>query len=665
MTSSQSENLLRSALSLHQKGRIAEAAAGYARVRAALPGNFDAIHLGGVAALQQGEPAQAAALLSKAGRLRPDSALVALRLGVALGMLRQLPEAEASLRKSLALDAKAPEAWFHLGSVVRLAGRLGEAEAALRKSLELNPDYPDAHARLGSLLVDTRGHAAAEPHFRSLTELQPGNAPSWSNLGVCLLYLGRLGEALGCFARALQIDPNLDHAQAGKGLAFERCYRLSSAVEAYDRALAGNPRNHQARSARLVALQYLGNRSRDQIYGEHCAYGAAVGGQGRGKFGRSRDPDRPLRVGFLSPDLHRHSVAYFIEPILAHLDRAAFDVFLYHDQPVVDSMSERLRKLVPHWKVVAGTCDAALEAVLRGDELDILFDLAGHTGMNRLPLFSRGLAPIQATYLGYPDTTGLPAMDYRLVDAITDPPGTADAFSSERLIRFSTTAWSYAPPSDAPDTGRLGGDAGEGTVFGCFNNFAKVTDHALLAWGRLLAAVPGSRLLFKGSGLTQPALQTDIFRRLETAQVPVARVQFLEKTRTLAEHLAAYGRVDIALDTFPYHGTTTTCEALWMGVPVVSRAGDRHASRVGASLLAAVGHPEWLARSWDEYIEKAAALAGDPEGRLRLRGGLRAEMQASPLLDHEGQGRRFGAALRAMWREYCRPAVEAGAGKAA
>jgi len=665
MTPSTSDQLLKSALVLHQKGRLPEAAAIYRRVRSAYPRNFDAVHLGGLAALQQGEPAEAVALLAHARWLNSESAPACLRLGIALGVLRRFSEAEEALRAALALDPKAREAWYHLGGILRHLGRLGEAVGALEEALALQPDYAEAHERLGAILVDIRGHAAAEPHFRRSAELQPQAAVAWSNLGVCLLYLGRLGEALGAFARALQIDPRLDHAHAGRGLTLERCYRLPAAVEAYERALAGNPRNHQARSARLVALQYLGDRSRDQIFEEHRQFGAAVGGPGRREFPQEREPERRLRIGFLSPDLHRHSVAYFIEPLLAHLDRSDFDLYLYHDQPVVDAASERLRRLATCWRVVAGQSDDALEAILRGDALDVIFDLAGHTGMNRLPLFARRLAPLQATYLGYPDTTGLPAMDYRLVDPLTDPPGQADAFNSERLLRFAATAWSYAPPAEAPEP--LPAPSGqEGRiVFGCFNNFSKVTDHTLLAWSRLLRIAPDSRLLLKGAGLSVPALQTEAIRRLEAARIPVERVEFLERTRTVREHLAAYGRVDVALDTFPYHGTTTTCEALWMGVPVISRAGDRHASRVGASLLHAVGHPEWLAQDWDDYIAKAAAVAADRSGRAGWRATLREEMRRSALLDHRGQAARFGAALRGIWREYCRPGVEAGAGRAA
>jgi predicted O-linked N-acetylglucosamine transferase (SPINDLY family) len=357
-------------------------------------------------------------------------------------------------------------------------------------------------------------------------------------------------------------------------------------------------------------------------------------------------------VAFLSADLRQHSVAYFIEPLLAHLDHAEFEIFLYHDHANVDAISQRLRALAVQWRHVAGQPAEALERLIRADAPDLLVDLAGHTGYNRLPVLARRLAPVQVTYLGYPDTTGVQTMDYRLVDAVTDPEGDAEPLHTEKLVRFAPLAWCYAPPATAPDVA-LPPCAGGGVTFGCFNNFAKVTDGALTAWGRLLAAVPGGQLVLKGAGLTEPETQASIAPRLAAAGIAPARIRFLEHTKTNAEHLACYAQVDVALDTFPYHGTTTTCEALWMGVPVVSLAGDRHASRVGASLLRAIGHPEWVAADWEDYATKAAALAAEPAKLAAIRAGLRDELRRSPLLDHAGQAARFSAALRAMWREAC------------
>jgi len=653
---------MQQALQHHRAGRLDEAGKLYAQLRRAAPRNFDAVHLAGTVALQQGRLEEAEVALAEARRLDGRSAVCAMRHGLACHGLGRTAEAEAALRKTLALDASLPEGWFHLGSVLRTLGRIDDGIAAYQRAIALSPKYAEAHDRLGALLAGARGYGEAEPHFRRAAELQPSLAVAWCNLGVCLIFLGRLGEALTSFDRALAADPGFDHAHAGRGLALSKCYRQAAAVEAYGRALALNPRNHEARSARLYELQYVGEISREALFQEHVKFGAAVADGARtpparpvANAARGEGPaagERRLRVGFISPDLHRHSVSYFLEPLLTHLDRTQFEIFLYHDHPLFDATSERLRALAGAWRPIAGQPADRVEAMVRADAPDVLVDLAGHTGSNRLPLFARRLAPVQMTYLGYPDTTGLPAMDYRLVDATTDPAGEADAFATEKLVRFAPTAWSYAPPQEAPEPAPAPASQGGGVAFGCFNHFAKVTDRTLRAWGRLLAAVPDGRLVLKGHGLGLDIFQGDIRRRLAAAGIPPERVELVERTRTIGEHLASYARVDVALDTFPYNGTTTTCEALWMGVPVVALAGDRHAARVGASLLAAVGRADWVARDEDEYVAKAAALARSaPSGP---RTALREAMRQSPLLDHRGQADRFGAAVRGMWREYCR-----------
>ncbi len=657
MKPSRINTLLQQAMAHHTAGRLDAAEKLYRELRRLAPTHFDVMHLSGTAALQQGRFAEAAEWLRSARRQDPRNAACALRLGLALISLERWSEAEKELRAAVTLDGKNPEAWLYLGFAQWRLGRLDDAVASFREAIRLRPDYAEAHDRLGGVLVHTLGHAAAEPHFRQAVTIQPGFANAWCNLGICLFYRGEISEAARCYRRALEIDPRAEKAHTGLGLALERCYDLRGALNAYGAALAINPANHEARSARLMVLQYS-PQDRAGLAAEHRAYGLAVEPAAfpERSFPNAADPDRPLRVGFLSPDLHRHSVAYFLEPILAHLDRGQFEVVLYHDSAKTDAMSARLREVCSVWRPVAGRPDQAVEALIRSDQLDVLIDLAGHTGFNRLPLFARRLAPVQATYLGYPDTTGLRSMDYRLVDLVTDPVGEADPFCTERLFRFAPTAWTYAPPSGAAQPERRP-PGPEGVVFGCFNNICKINDDVLVAWGRLLAAVPDARLVLKGAGLTVPAIVAPLRCRLAAVGLDPERVILWDRLANLEEHFAAYGQMDIALDTFPYHGTTTTCEALWMGVPVVTIRGDRHASRVGASLLSAVGHPEWIGADADDYIRIASGLAADVERVRRGRADLRAAMSRSALLDHAGQAARFGAALRAMWRAWCGQAV--------
>ncbi len=644
--------VLQEAVAHHQAGRLEAANRLYRDVLRVAPRQADALQLAGVVALQQGRPGEAVELLTRAARETARSAVCAMRLGVAFLQLGRLAEAEDRLARAVEWEPKLAEAWGHRSAALEGLGRLEEAIRAAERAVALQPDAVEWRERLGALLVATRGHAAAETHYRHLVGVHQQHAAGWTNLGICLTYGGKVSEALACFDRALAAEPNLHHARVGRGLALERCYRIAEACESYARAIAGQPDHWQARSARLLCLHYLDGVSRETLGREHREFGAAVAVRNTGPRPVAvGPPERRLRVGFLSADLRRHAVASFLEPILRHLDRAEFEVVLYHDHSQVDEVSARLRALAAAWRHVAGQRAAAVAARVRADRIDILIDLAGHTGINRLPLLARRLAPVQATYLGYPDTTGLAAMDYRLVDAITDPVGDADEWHSERLMRFAPTAWSYAPPDDAPEVAPAAAVTLGHVTFGCFNNFAKVTDAMLGHWAALLAAVPESRLLLKGSGLGDPVLGAAAEQRFAAAGLPRERVELLERTETEAEHLATYARVDIALDTFPYHGTTTTCEALWMGVPVVTLAGDRHGSRVGASLLKAVGRVEWVAGDAREYVRLGVELASDVPRLARGRRELREAMRRSALLDHAGQARRFGDALRAMWRE--------------
>jgi predicted O-linked N-acetylglucosamine transferase (SPINDLY family) len=619
MPSAKLQRLLEEALTEHRAGRLPAAEKKYAQVRSAAPGSFDAFHLSGFLALQEKRLTDALELLQRARQLNPQSALCALRLAHALKTLGRLPEAQEAADQAAALD----------------------------------PALADAHFCLGELTAALQGFAAAVPHLRRVTELQPQAADGWANLGVALAQSADEPAALTCFDRALALDAANAQALTGRALALQAEHRTEEALADYARVLARDPARHEARSARLLALHYPDDVSREEIFREHLAFGAAVEMRPEPRWSQVPDPGRRLRVALLSPDLRAHPIAYFLEPLLAELDRAAFEIFLYHDHVVVDATSRRLRGWADQWRNFAGQPAGRVEAAIRADAPDILVDLAGHTGFNRLPLFARRLAPVQVTYLGYADTTGLRAMDYRLVDAITDPQGEADALATEELVRFAPVAWAYAPPADAPAVAPLPAAKGEPVTFGCFNNFAKVSEATLRGWAGVLAAVPGSRLLLKDRSLTRPAQRERVRARFAALGVAGERIELLGRTDGLAAHLAHYARMDIALDAFPYHGTTTTCEALWMGRPVVTFCGDRHASRVGASLLTAVGHPEWIARDWAEYVRIAAELAADLPALEKISGGLRGELKASPLLDHAGQAARFGAALRDGWVRWC------------
>jgi predicted O-linked N-acetylglucosamine transferase (SPINDLY family) len=366
-----------------------------------------------------------------------------------------------------------------------------------------------------------------------------------------------------------------------------------------------------------------------------------------------------LRVAVLSQDFRRHAVASFFEPLVEHIDPSKIELLLYHDHAQFDEVSARLRARARLWRNFAGWPDARVEATVRADAPDVLVDLSGHTGRNRLPLFARRLAPVQISYLGYPNTTGLAEMDFRLSDALADPPGLTDAWHSERLLRFAPCAWTYLPPADAPAVSPpTEAGAGRGVVFGSFNNPAKFSDATLRLWARVLDAVPGSTLLLKGHGLESPTRAAELRARCAAAGLDPARLALHGRRAEAAGHLALYAEVDVALDPFPYHGTTTTCEALWMGRPVVVLEGREHRSRVGVSLLHAAGHPGWIAGDEDAYLRVAVDLARDHAGRLSLARGMRAALAGTVLLDHAARARDFERALLSCHEERALPAGE-------
>lgn len=622
MPPAQLQRLLQDAVTHHRAGRLNEAAAIYTRLRAVAPRNFDVVHLSGVVALQQGRIPEAIDWLQKACQLSPQSHVCRMRLGLAL-----------------------------MG-----AGRAKEAEPHFRETLRVQPDFVEGWDNLAYCLkAQDRLKEAVECHERATT-LNPRSAISWYNYGLTMSLYGRVHDALRCHDRALAVDPNYAKAHFGRAQALQHAHRVVESIAAYDAYLQREPSNIEAQSYRLFALNYLETIPREKVFAAHQAFGRGLGEFPKPDFPNDPNPARRLRLAILSPDLRTHSCAYFLEPLLRHLDREQFELYLYHDHFREDEISQRFKGMATVWRNFVGQPNTVVEKAIRADRPDVLIDLAGHTGMlSRLPLFARHVAPVQINYLGYPNTTGVPAIRYRLTDAIADPVGEADAFATEQLVRFAPTAWAYQAPERAPEPVAPPSLAAPDApfTFGCFNNLGKVTDTTLRLWGRILAAVPDARLLFKGRGLSDEGARQTFLAHFASCGIPVERVDLLDRTADAIEHLALYHRVDVSLDTVPYCGTTTTCEALWMGVPVLTLEGDRHASRVSASLLTAIGRPEWITRSPEDYVAAAIRLARERTQLAEIRAGLREQMRRSPLLDHAGQAKRFSEALRMCWSEWC------------
>ena len=611
------------------------------------------------AALQVlGRSLEAAASYRHALELEPGSHLTHNNMGLALQKLGRLAEAESSFCRALELKADYHEASTNLGNILQFLGRFCEAEKSYRHALALEPDSHLTHNNLGITLQNLGRLSEAQASYRRALELKPDYHEAHTNLGNAQQALRRLSEAEASYRRALELKPDSHATHSNLGSALKELGRLDEAESSFRRALELDPDYHEARSNLLFTLNYTNRLSRAELFAEHLAWArrheAPLVAQ-RQIHGNTRDPHRRLRIGYVSPDFRRHSVAYFIEPLLARHERAACEVFCYSNVINPDSMTQRLLGLADCARSIVGMSDTRAAELVRSDGIDILVDLAGHTGKGRLGLFARKPAPVQVGYLGYPNTTGLTAIDWRLTDIHADPPSAHhdDEFYSERLVRLPHTFLCYLPPEQAPAIQPPPSDKNGCVTFGSFNALPKVSAEVIRAWGRLLERVPGSRLLLKAPGLSDSPGRGRLLGEFGQQGIRADRLILLPMEDEFRDHLARYHEVDIALDPFPYNGTTTTLEALWMGVPVVSIAGERHGARVGASILANLGLDALIAGSVEEYLTLATGLAMDRTRVAWLRETMRDRICASPLRDEADFARVIQNAYRQMWRRWC------------
>lgn len=599
---------------------------------------------------QVGRFAEAVALYEKALRSRPGQPAALVQLGLALRSLGRNDDALAAFARAQTVDPKFAEAFHQSGNLLKRLGRLPDALAALRTAAQLAPTHAATLLNLGAACLDAGLAVEAAVALGHAVALEPTRPEAQNILGVALLAAGEFLDARASFDEALRLRPGYAAAHDNLGRLCKAEGRLAEAIPHYRAALAAKP-DPNTHSNLLFALNCVADLAPGEIFAEHRRWHqlyAAPLAPATPPAPLARPPGRRLRIGYVSPDFTHHAVGYFIEPVLAAHDRARVEIFCYASVAAPDRFTERMRGLAEHWRDIAPLNDEAAAALIRADEIDLLVDLAGHTAKNRLLLFARRPAPAQATWIGYPNTTGLDAIDYRLTDAISDPPGTTEAFCSERLVRLPTTFSCYGPDDDAPTVNPLPATDSNKVTFGCFNSFAKVTPAVITVWSRILEALPEARLLLKSRGLNDLSVAARLHAAFSAAGITPDRIVLNGDELSVAAHLGLYHGVDIALDPFPYNGTTTTCEALWMGVPVVTLAGRTHVARVGASLLTHTGLTNWIAASPDDYVERAVAAARDLPRLAELRRTLRERLRASPLCDASRFTRGLEEAYEAM-----------------
>lgn len=579
-----------------------------------------------------------------------------LRAAVASHQAGQFAQAERQYRALLRIEPANADALNNLALICLERGHGDEAARLARRAVKTAPQSPEAHCTLGNALQTLNRNDEAILSYRMAIRLRPKMVAAYRNLGLAMLAAGRPSDAMASFEAALEIQPSLVAAHRGMAEASLALSLPKRAIKNYEAALRLEPGSPAVRSNLLMCLNYVDPISPEEVYAAHTLWERFHGldrTELAPKPNNTPRADRRLRVGYVSPDFRRHSVYFFVRPMLGAHDREKVETFCYADVRKPDDFTRDLKAHSDHWIPVDGIDDVALANRIRIDGIDILVDLTGHTAKNRLKMFASKPAPIQVSWLGYPNTTGLGAIGYRITDWIADPHESEDRFYTEKLIRLPRCFVCYRPPQDLPDVSPSPYEKLGRISFGSFNDLNKVTDSVIHLWARLLISVADSTLLLKARQLSDPVVQGRVLAQFESAGIERDRISLLGHVPSQRDHLAAYANVDIALDTFPYNGTTTTCEALTMGVPVVTVSGGRHASRVGASLLNAANCRDLVAENAAAYAEIAAGLARDSERLRKERLRLRDRFLASQICDAGDFAAAMERAYRDMWRIWC------------
>jgi predicted O-linked N-acetylglucosamine transferase (SPINDLY family) len=651
------------ALRHHQAGRLAEAKALYHKILQGAPKEADTLHLLGLIAHAEGDHDRAIELISESVEIAPLNAEAHYNLGVVLQDQGADPEAVTSYRKAISLNPEHAGAHYNLGNILQEDDALTEAERCYRRAIALNPIDPAAHDNLGTVLHrlgkpdeavasyrralslganDPETHnnlgitlhdqgqlMQAEGSYHAALALKPDFAEAWSNLGAALFTQFRAAEAVAACEKAIALDPYLVKAHNNRGIALSVRGQLEPAAESFRRALDIDPDFVQARGNLLFVHNYRLDIPPARMLHEARIYGSQLRRWAKpyDSWKGTSDPERPLRVGFVSADLADHPVGYFLESVLRELSRVSLRLVAFPTHLGDDPVHRRLRTLFDEWCPVVGMSDEEAARLIHDDAIDILVDLSGHTAGNRLPVFAWKPAPIQATWLGYFATTGVEEIDYLIADPWTVPESENAQFT-EKVWRLPDTRLCFTAPDADVEVSSLPALANGYVTFGCFNNLAKVNDSVVALWARVLSAVPESRLLIKARQLAEDSTRQSVRERFAAQGIEGERL-VLEPPSQRAEYLAAYARIDIALDPFPFPGGTTTVEALWMGVPVLTLAGERMISRQGVSLLMNAGLPDWAASDADDYVARAGRTAAGSRARSFRRLRLRPPFQRS------------------------------------
>jgi len=637
---------------LMKLGRSGDAQAPMLKAVALLPHDAASHNTLGFVLQQLGRFPEADVSYRRALELKPDYTDAHFNLGVLLLEAKRLPEAEAVFRRALELKPDYTDAHFNLGVLLQEAKRLPEAEAAYRRAIELKPDFVEAHNNLAALLQQAYRLPEAEAAYRRVIELKPDFVEAHSNLGNLLRDLGRLNEAEASCRQALQIQSDFAEAHNNLGIILKDLGRRNEAEASYRRALQIKPDYAEAHSNLIFALDFSASEDVASLQAERKAWGerhAASLYQQQRTFSNSLDPERRLRIGYVSGDFREHSAARAFEGMLFYFDRQQYEIYAYSNNARDDAVTQRFKQSVTCWRNITGQSDAAVAELIGQDEIDILVDLSGHTAGNRLLVFARKAAPIQITAWGHATGTGVKAIDVFFADAVIVPPEEQSLFAE--TVRYLPCALCYSSDAVPPPVSALPALQQPAITFGSFNRLCKVTTATIALWSRVLQAIPESRLILKTGELDNDATRAYVTERLARAGVDAARVELQGKT-SWEKHMEAFNQIDIALDPFPQGGGITTLEGLLMGIPAITLRWPTIAGRISATILTTLGLTDWIAESEDAYVALAVSKARDREALATLRSTLRERFKRSVLGDAKAYVRIVETQYRERWRAW-------------
>lgn len=647
--------VLQAALEYYQAGHLHESEVLFQKILQTEPNNPDALHLLGLIADEAGKHEVAVDLISRALKFAPNFVEAHINLGSALQEQGELAEAVESFNRAIKINPSIAVAHNNLGNALHKQGKLAEAVDSLHEAIRIEPGNVMAHNNLGVVLQKQGNLAEAAKSYQKAISLKPDYAQAHSNLGDALQRQGKLAEAGESFKRALSLKSDYAEVHNNMGNIFRDQGKLEEALTSYRQALKIKPDYAVAYSNLLFLHSYSAAPDPHEYlvmarnWELECVPALDRLAARRRNFQRLPLAGRRLRLGYVSGDMRQHAVSYFVEQLFAHHDRTRIELFVYSNNAQRDEVTERLHKFVEHFVPIAEMSDDSIRDRIDADDIDVLIDLSGHTAHNRLGVFARRAAPVQAHYLGYFASTGLTAMDYWIGDEIIAPPA-MDSHFSEKIWRLPRIWVSYdgkdAPLPDwkpSPD----------GVVWiGSFNNLGKLTPATLALWAQILQALPEGRLLLKTKELADAGNRQRILDAMAGYGIASDRID-LQPGTPWADYMACYNRLDIALDPVGGHGGgTSTCDALWMGVPVIHKLGDHVGSRFAASMLNAIGYPEWIAESEEEYVAKVVSLARDIEHRKALRFTQREQMTNSSLCDAPGLAKSLEGAYFEMFERW-------------